>query len=178
MRRSSQSSRRPTRRTEENNQRSRSTEWSNLPPPRWSSFIPPLTGRYDRAQGRFRARVMELRRRVHSSPLMLAFQPLFRNCQAELKIWLQFAGEIGALSKAEEKELQRRICVALKQVGLHQSQYHQAADPALQFVTLLQWALASGGAHVADRHGRAPDQPEQWGWRHKSTSRAWLSQDT
>jgi len=96
---------------------------------------------------------MELRRRVHSSPLMLAFQPLFRNCQAELKIWLQFAGEIGALSKAEEKELQRRICVALKQVGLDQK------------------SISPGGRSSIAVCDTAPMGAGQW-WRSRGRS-AW-----
>jgi len=91
--------------------------------------------------------------------------------------WRQFAVEIGAISGAEGKELEHRFCNALKQAVLNQCQYHQASDPALRFLYLLQTALANGRAHLTDRNGRAPDLSERGGWR-KPRGRAWIPQGT
>src|ERR1039458_5398969 len=55
---------------------------------------------------------------------------------------------------------------------------HQASDPALRFVSLLQAALAGGHGHVANRLGKPPKSPAIWGWRRKSAGRAWTPQGT
>jgi hypothetical protein len=75
--------------------------------------------------------------------------------QGGWEIWLQFALEARAISRAEQADLQQRGESALAELAALQVQYHQASDPALRFVTLLRAALAAGHAHVADRHGRA-----------------------
>ena len=49
-----------------------------------------------------------------------------------------------------------------------QSAHQQASDPAQRFLELLQAAVSSGRAHIADRNGHSPDEsPEAWGWRSK-----------
>lgn len=50
-----------------------------------------------------------------------------------------------------------------------------ANDPALRFLALLQSALASGHAHVADRLGGVPEAASLWGWRRKPTGRRWIA---
>jgi hypothetical protein len=55
-----------------------------------------------------------------------------------------------------------------------QAPYQVANDPALRFVALLQSALASGQAHVADRLGGVPQAASLWGWRRKPAGRKWM----
>jgi hypothetical protein len=59
-----------------------------------------------------------------------------------------------------------------------QAKHHDASDPALRFVALLQAALACGRAHVADRRGKAPDDAVLWGWKRKPIGRRWIPQGT
>jgi hypothetical protein len=42
----------------------------------------------------------------------------------------------------------------------------------------LRAALANGQAHVANRRGRVPESPGDWGWRPKSRSLGWDPQGT
>ena len=98
--------------------------------------------------------------------------------QCGWEIWLQFAREAGALGPAEQVELAQRSGRALEELATLQAHYHQAGDPALQFVALLRAALTSGRAHVADRQGRTPESPEIWGWRRKPAGRGWVPQGT
>jgi hypothetical protein len=119
------------------------------------------------------------RGRAHKDSAFI--HPRLPTMLAELRsgwdIWRQFAIEIGAISSAEGKELEHRFCNALQEAALNQSQYHQASDPALRFLSLLQTALASGRAHLTDRNGGAPDFPGRCGWC-KSRGRAWIPQGT
>jgi hypothetical protein len=93
-------------------------------------------------------------------------------------MFLQFACEVGAIDGAEQKELEQRGSRAFEELGVLQAKYHQASDPALRFVALLQAALRCGRAHVADRRGLAPDQAAVWGWRRTPTGRAWVGLGT
>jgi len=89
------------------------------------------------------------------------------------EIWLQFAFDIGAITSAEQAQLERRAGKALAEVAAVQVSHHQASDPALRFLRLLQVALADGHAHVADRLGGVPDFPERCGWRR--TGSGWVA---
>jgi hypothetical protein len=81
------------------------------------------------------------------------------------EIWLQFAVEAGAIDAEEQRALAHRCSRALGELAALQAPYQIANDPALRFMALLQSALASGRAHVADRLGGAPVAAELWGWR-------------
>ena len=55
---------------------------------------------------------------------------------------------------------------------------NHTSDSALRFVSLLQVALATGQAHIADRSGGAPDAPERWGWRRNQDAGRWVPRGT
>ena len=65
---------------------------------------------------------------------------------------------------------------AFQELAGLQARYHQASDPALRFVALLQAALAGGRAHVANRQGITPESPEPWGWRRRPKGPGWVPQ--
>jgi hypothetical protein len=125
-----------------------------------------IAGRYDQLQECLRARVIELRGRAHkhSSPLHARLPTTLAELQSGFEIWLRFAVELGAITEAERNRVQRRGEKTLDELAVLQAPYHRNNDPAVRFLFLLQTALASGGAHVADRRGRAPDLSERWGW--------------
>jgi hypothetical protein len=107
----------------------------------------------------FRSRVREPTRTSVRNGFGLCPRP-----QLSFEIWLRFAIELGAITEAERNRLQRRGEKTLDELAVLQAPYHRNNDPAVRFLFLLQTALASGGAHVADRRGRAPDLSERWGW--------------
>jgi hypothetical protein len=126
-----------------------------------------IAGRYDQLRECLQARVIELRTRDHKrSHLIHARLPTsLAELQSGFELWLQFGVEVGAITDAERVQLQQRNEKALDQVAERQAAYHRGSDPAFRFLALLQRALATGGAHIADRKGHAPDLWEPLGWR-------------
>ena len=96
--------------------------------------------------------------------------------QAGFEIFLEFAVAIGALEQGGREQLSERSRRALSEVITRQAKYHQASDPAMRFLTLLDSGLWRGKAHVADRRGQAPEEPAAWGWRRKPSGRGWTPQ--
>jgi hypothetical protein len=136
-----------------------------------------IAGRYEELQKHLRDRVDQLRNHPQycSLPIHARLPTTIAELQSGWEIWLEFAREVGGISRAEHEELEARCRKVLHELAATQLSYQQASDPALHFLTILQAALASGRAHVADRRGRVPDSPERWGWR-KSSGPAWVPQ--
>jgi hypothetical protein len=137
-----------------------------------------IASRYEELQGWLTKRVQGLRGRAYGT--VSAVHGRLPATMAELKggweIWLQFALDIGAVNSAEQAQLERRADKAFDEVAAAQLSYHQASDPALRFLRLLQVARAHGHAYVADRQGGVPDCPERWGWRR--TRAGWVAGGT
>jgi hypothetical protein len=142
------------------------------------AFLSWIAGRYEELQGRLQTRALEIRDRGHGRLIHARLPAALAQLQSGWEIWLQFALEAGAISTAEQSELQQRGESALNELAMLQARYHHASDPALRFVSLLRAALASGRAHLADRLGKHPESPEMWGWRRKQKRRAWIPQGT
>jgi len=140
-----------------------------------AAFISWIAGRYEQLQQLLDTRVRELRNhypRVAHARLPTTLAQL----QCGFEMWLQFALEVGAIEATERAKLEQRNAQALIELAALQTKYHQASDPALRFISLLGAVLACGFGHVADRSGKAPESPEQWGWRQKPNGRGWVAQ--
>ncbi len=140
------------------------------------AFLVWIAGRYEELQQRLQTRSCEIRgqgrgRAVHARlPVTLA------ELQSGFELWLEFALQTGAISTAEQMELEQRCERAFQELAALQVRYHKASDPAERFVSLLKAALECGHAHIADRRGTAPASPEPWGWRRNPTDRRWIPQ--
>jgi hypothetical protein len=87
---------------------------------------------------------------------------------ATFSIFIAYLLEAAVVDDTQAARLQARIGSALKQVADAQAHYGAGAEPTAAFLRLLGSALGSGGAHLADRAGAAPDGREQaCGWRSK-----------
>ena len=137
-----------------------------------------MAGRYEELQERLPTRVRELRRHGYGRAVHARLPSALAELQAGWEIFLQFALEVGAIDSAEGKELEQRSSRALEELGVLQAKYQEASDPALRFVALLRAALLCGRAHVADRQGRAPEEPAGCGWQCKPGGRRWVPQGT
>jgi hypothetical protein len=137
-----------------------------------------MAGRYEELQERRQIRVRELRSQGLGRTVHARLPSALAELRTGWEMFLQFACEVGAIDGAARKKLEQRGSTALEELGVLQAKYHQANDPALRFVALLQAALRCGRAHVADRRGRAPDQAAVWGWRRTPTGRAWVGLGT
>jgi len=151
-----------------------------------AAFLSWIAGQYEELQRRLLTRVRELRNRVLPFVSHARLPAALAELQSGWEIWLQFALEAGGIGSGEQLELAHRMSRALGELGARQAPYQVAGDPALRFVALLQSALASGQAHVANRRlasGQAhvanrrvgvPEAASHWGWRRKPTSRKWM----
>jgi hypothetical protein len=139
-----------------------------------------MAGRYEALQELQKKRVQELRSRVleEASPVHARLPTTMAELQSGWEIWLQFALDVGAIRPAEKAQLESRSWRALNQLAVVQGLHQQASDPALRFVSLLQVALATGQAHIADRSGGARDARERWGWRRNQGTGRWVPRGT
>jgi hypothetical protein len=81
------------------------------------------------------------------------------------RYFLEFAVAKGAINEMERKASWQHGWSALLEAGREQVDLVGVSEPASQFVRLLWAAIASGSAHVSDKDGAAPSEPERWGWR-------------
>ena len=132
------------------------------------AFLGWIAGRYDELQQRLQTRSREIRSQGRGRAVHARLPAALAELQSGFELWLEFALEAGAICTAERTELEQRCERAFQELAVLQTRYHQASDPALRFVGLLNAALACGHAHVADRQGAAPESPESWGWRRES----------
>ena len=141
------------------------------------AFLAWIAGRYEQLRPRLETRARELRNH-HPNAVHARLPAAVAELQSGFELWLQFAFEIGAISSTEHADLEQRNATALIELRTLQAGYHQASDPALRFMSLLQAALSVGRAHAADRFGKAPESPGLWGWRRKQSGRGWVPQGT
>jgi hypothetical protein len=92
--------------------------------------------------------------------------------QAGLEVFLRFAVECGAVSRAEAEAHVAHARGVLLQVTQSQTAHQIDSDPVNRFFALLASALASGSAHVASAaksigvpEDAVPPRPDAWGWR-------------
>jgi hypothetical protein len=131
-----------------------------------------MAGHWEELQERLQSRVGDLRAQGYGRTVHARLPSALAELQAGWEIFLQFALEVGAIDRAEEKELEQRGGRALEELGVQQAKYQETSDPALHFVALVKAALLSGRAHLADRQGRAPGEPARCGWQCKR--RRWV----
>jgi hypothetical protein len=85
-------------------------------------------------------------------------------------------------------DLRPQAFEVLQTVAGQQADHQKDQDHTLQFMNLIQSALASGKAHLTDLDGRRPVDPALYGWREDETSQGlvwrplgvkigWLSDD-
>ena len=84
------------------------------------------------------------------------------------RLWLRFAGEVGAVTEAEAAAAWDHVWAALGAAADGQRDHQGGEAPARRFLDLLSSALGSGFAHVAAPDGHEPGSAEAWGWRQRT----------
>jgi hypothetical protein len=119
--------------------------------------------------------VLEIRSKGCGSAVHARIPSALAELQAGWETFLNFAQEANVINATEKKDLEVRNERALAQLCVLQAAYQSASGPGPRFVAMLQGALACGRAHLADRRGNMPDQPELWGWHRKPIGGGWIS---
>jgi hypothetical protein len=84
-----------------------------------------------------------------------------------LETFLQFATEVGALTKSEAVETWDAGWEALVEAAAAQAEHQASEEPTQQFRELLEAAIGGGDAHLADAQtDEKPENPGRWGWRY------------
>jgi hypothetical protein len=130
-----------------------------------AGYIRWLAPQYGAIRGRLRQEQADLREQVVIGGQHARTPGIVADLALGLRYLLGFAEAIGAITPTEKTKLWRRGFRALLEAGDTQTAKIQAAEPASLFVRLLSAAIASGRAHIVDPEGRAPKDPERWGWR-------------
>ena len=79
--------------------------------------------------------------------------------------FLRFAKESGVLTEVDKERMVEDVWNTLAQLGTEQQIEIADQDPVFRFLKLLNTTLVSGRAHVTNRDGGQPADPEMWGWR-------------
>lgn len=87
------------------------------------------------------------------------------NLALGLRYFLRFAVHAEALSSDEGETLWQAGWDALSLAATAQGKHQEASEPARRFLELVNAALSSGKAHLANLSGGIPTEPEAWGWR-------------
>ena len=84
-----------------------------------------------------------------------------------LETFLQFATEVGAVTKSEAGETWDAGWEALVEAAAAQAEHQASEEPTQQFRELLEAAIGGGDAHLANAQtDEKPDNPGRWGWRY------------
>ena len=141
-----------------------------------AAFVTWIGGRYQELQEHLHVRVRELRGHHKEQFSHARHISSIAELQAGWELFLRFALDVNAIDGAEQRLLDRRASKAFGEVGILQTKFQLAADPATRFVALLHGALTGGRAHVANRNGSVPDDPNRWGWQCQRSGRKWAPQ--
>src|ERR1017187_4733111 len=104
-------------------------------------FVRWVAGQYEGLQRRLDQRVVQIRSQSCGDWGHARTPAAMAELQGGWEIFLQFAMEVGALSRAEKEQLQRRGEGALGDLAQRQAQYQAGSDPAWRFVALASMSV-------------------------------------
>jgi hypothetical protein len=130
-----------------------------------SGFVRFVAGRYADARAGLKDEIERLRGQAVGATAHCRTPEIVANLAIGLKWFMAYAVDAGAMDQGEADRLWARGWAALMAAADHQNQHQKSEEPTSRFIELLQSAIASGVAHLADRNGDRPAGAESWGWR-------------
>jgi hypothetical protein len=130
-----------------------------------AAFVRWLAPRFEDVRGWLSQEAADLRDKARVEGQHARTPAIAADLALGLRYLLAFAREAGAVTEAEAARLWERGWSALLAAAAEQAAHVAAAEPASLFLRLLSAAVVGGYAHVADRDGNAPREPQRWGWR-------------
>ncbi|MFN8474902.1 MAG: hypothetical protein U0822_22130 [Anaerolineae bacterium] len=130
-----------------------------------AGFVRWLAARYETLRRTLRASIDELRQQAAASGSHRRTPEIIANLALGLRLFLNYAAEIGAITASEADAFYERGWGALGKAAKAQSLHQVEQEPTRRFLELLAAAISRGTAHVASRDGSAPPDSAAWGWR-------------
>lgn len=143
-----------------------------------AGYIAWLAPRLDELKQKLSQRKNEFRNLIRQSGKVVAHDRTPDNLASllvGLDMFLKYAVERGAITADDAKELFSQGFKTLLEIGEAQAQYQRSEDPVERFIELINAAITTGIAHVADAQtGGMPDDGRLWGWRDRDKSNGTL----
>jgi hypothetical protein len=130
-----------------------------------AGYLQWLAARYTQIQDHLARDVADLRAQLYEDGQHQRSVSNVAHLAVGIQYWLDFAQEVGAISRVEREVLWHRCWAALLRVSGQQQRYQEASEPTQHFLRLLSAAIASGRAHLASLAGDEPAIPQAYGWR-------------
>jgi hypothetical protein len=128
-----------------------------------AAFIAWLAPKYGAIHQGLMGELVELRQQAFQSGHQRTAENMARLALG-WRYLLRFACDLGVFTQQEHDDKWREVWTVLTQAAAAQEQLQLQGDQARRFVELLNGAVASGHAHLANMDGKAPRDPRQWGW--------------
>jgi hypothetical protein len=130
-----------------------------------SGFLSWLAPRYDEMLAALPGAAMQWRDKATQQHLHRRTPAIIGQLAVGLRTFFDFAQELGVLPASQADEEFAHGWEALQKAAVRHESDQNSSEPTKRFAELLQAALASGQAHVANLSGDEPQMPEGWGWR-------------
>jgi len=130
-----------------------------------AGFIQWLAPQYETVRQNLKKELSELRDAASKDGMHRRTPDIVANLAFGLRLFLDFAKDVGAITAEQRQELWDRGWNALGEGAAAQQEQQATDEPTRQYLDLLRAALDSGKAHVASPDGCEPDNPKVWGWR-------------
>jgi len=130
-----------------------------------AGFVHWLAPQVETLRARLLTQLMQFRHQAHGGFAHARTPDAVAHLAIGWWTFLEFAADVGAVTRPEAEGIFARVWVALGQTASQQGSQQAGEEPARRFIDLLGSALAGGYAHMASEHGSWPSLPLAWGWR-------------
>jgi hypothetical protein len=133
-----------------------------------AGYVAWLARQYADISARVLRDVAELRTRAAASGRHRRTPDVVANLAVGVRYFLRYAVDAGAITQLDAQTYWQRAWAALGVAADHQTQHQVAGNPVDRYLALVQAALATGDAYVADvRGGKPGNGDEAWGWQRR-----------
>ena len=124
-----------------------------------------LAPQMDTLKHEIKSQMTELRRRATTSNQHKRTPEMVAELYLGFEFFLKYALTIGAITREEAEILSERCWEALGVAANRQADHLAASDQVQLYLELLNASFMSGSAHLVNKDGGVPVNPQVWGWK-------------
>ncbi len=130
-----------------------------------AGYVRWLAPRYEEIRKNMPKWIAEARNEMASEGLHARTPDIAASLLYGMETFLKFVKEVGAVDDQQADKLRKRGEKAIRSAAREQGEHQSDADPATQFLNLIQGLLSSGRGHLYGVGGHRPDNAKNLGWR-------------